>query len=245
MIVDSMTHEEVFRELERDTENLSRWTDRRFEEARKYALKHDRKKFPIVLTDKDTSPRRIKYYFVVLLFRRDEHEFRHYAYTIRHTPQGREVYLCRTYEESKLPRIIFTPHSLKRYSERSDNERRGDDLVMSMFIRSYDCAMSRNQLIGAKSVRYKGDMLISFCTLDGVWMGKEVNGIYIMNTFITYDMMCGLQKEVLHANLEAIKRGPNAADNIILKFNNRKSLRTNQPIKKRTNDKRRSNLSVE
>ena len=225
-----MTHAEVFDELARDLPNLERKMDRSFDECRKYALKKDSKKFPIVLTNTYMSPRRIRYGMVVILFRRSEKAFRHYAYTILQTPQGKEVYLCRTYEGSKLPKVVFLPHALKRYAERAKNEKTGEDLVRSMFIRCYDCAMSRDQRIGAKSVRYKGEELITLCTMEGAWLGKMDGDIRVVKTFVTYDMMSGLQAEVLTPHLEAIKRGHDAADDIILKFNNRSTLRSNQPI---------------
>lgn len=245
MIVDSMTRDEVYQELERDLGNFQRWVEHRMDECRRYALKQDRKRFPLFLTDKYISPRKIKYWLAVIPRKRDDRELLNFAFTIRHTQQGREVYVCRIHEDSNIAKSVYTPHAIKRYAERSCNNHTGDNLIMIMFARSYNCAMSRNQLIGAKSVRYKGDMLISLCTRDGAFLGKKEGDIYIMYTFITYDMMGGLQKEILQPNLEIIKRGITAVDKEILKFNNRKSLRTNQPITKRTNDKTRSNLSVE
>lgn len=240
MIVESMTHAEVYNELARDLPNLEKWMDRQYNDCRQYALKQDRRKFPLVLVNNYTSPRRIQYGLVVALF--SKKKFIHYAYIMRQTPTGKEVYLCKTYDDSKLPKAVFIPHALKRYAERTGKDRTGEDLVRSMLLHSIDCVASRDQQIGAKSVRYKGDMLTTLCTHEGAFLGKMEGDIFVLNTFITYDMMGGLQKEVLTPHLEAFKRGHDAADELILKFNNRKSLRTNQPIikqnGKRTNTER-------
>lgn len=233
MIVETMTHEEVYREIERDYLNLHRWVERQCNECRRYSIKQDRKNFPIVLTDNYTSPRRIQYGLVVIL--PNKNGYYSYTYALRQTPHGKYVYLCKSYEDSIIPKVVFIPHALKRYIERSGNEHTGDDLILSMLIRTINCVVSRNQRIGSKSVRYKGEELITLCTREGAWLGKKEGDIFIVNTFITYDMMSGLQEEVLTQNLDVIKRGRNAADDLILKFNKRSTLRSNQPIKKRTN----------
>lgn len=233
MIVDSMTHEEVYREIERDYLNLHRWVERQCNECRRYSIKQDRKNFPIVLTDNYTSPRRIQYGLMVIL--PNKNGYYSYTYALRKTPHEKYVYLCKSYEDSIIPKVVFIPHALKRYIERSGNEHTGDDLILSMLIRTINCVLSRNQRIGSKSVRYKGEELITLCTREGAWLGKKEGDIFIVNTFITYDMTSGLQEEVLTQNLDVIKRGRNAADDLILKFNNRSTLRSNQPIKKRSN----------
>lgn len=233
MIVETMTHEEVYREIERDYLNLHRWVERQCNECRRYSIKKDRKNFPIVLTDNYTSPRRIQYGLMVIL--PNKNGYYSYTYALRQTPHGKYVYLCKSYEDSIIPKVVFIPHAMKRYVERSGNDNTGEDLVLSMLIRTINCVVSRNQRIGSKSVRYKGEELITLCTREGAWLGKKEGDIFIVNTFITYDMTSGLQEEVLTQNLDVIKRGRNAADDLILKFNNRSTLRSNQPIKKRAN----------
>lgn len=234
MIVETMTHAEVYAELERDFQNIGRWMEQSYKYCRRYALKQNTKRFPIVLVDNYTSPRRIQYGLVVILFRRGESDFAHYTYTLRQTKQGKEVYLCKTYEESKVPKVVFIPHAIKRYAERMNVKRdvEYEDIVRSMLIRTLDCMASRNQRIGSKSVRYKGDMLITLCTRDGAFLGKVNGDIFVVNTFITYDMMSGLQADELTKHRDAFMRGIDAADELILKFNNRKTIRSNQPIKK-------------
>lgn len=231
MIVETMTHAEVYEELDRDRENLSRWMDRMFKECRRYALKKDRRDFPLVLVKKYTSPRLIHYGIIVIMNKRsgDSH---YYLYVIRQTSNGKEVYLCRSNDESKVPKLVFIPHSLKRYAERTNSERTGEDLVRRMLIGSIYCAISRNQRIGSKSVRYKGEVLATFCTTEGAWLGKMDGEIFVINTFITYDMMCGKQEEELTKFLDTFMRGPDAVDDLILRFNNRRTLKTNQLIKR-------------
>ena len=228
-----MTHAEVYAELEKDLENLSRWVDRKTKEIRRYALKQDSRNFPIVLTGSYVSPRRIRYDMIVIIRSRGGARWQ-YVYAMRQTPNGKEVYICKSYDGSTLPKVVFIPHALKRYAERTNSDKTGEDLVRRMLIRSIECAVSRNQKLGSKSVRYKGDMLLTFCIREGAWLGKMEGDIYVVNTFITYDMMCGLQKEELSKHREIIERGPDAADDLILKFNNRRTLRTNQPINMKT-----------
>ena len=55
----------------------------------------------------------------------------------------------------------------------------------------------------------------------------------VASTFITYDMMCGRQLEEFSKHREAFERGVDAADEFCVRFNNRRTLRTNQPILKR------------
>ena len=45
-----------------------------------------------------------------------------------------------------------------------------------------------------------------------------------------------LEAEVLIPHHEAFKRGHDAADDLILKFNNRSTLKSNQPIKRRKHE---------
>ena len=232
MLVETMTHAEVFGELARDLQNLERWLDREYDECRRYAIKKDSKKYPFFLVNNYTSPRRIRYGVIVVLY--SKRKFYHCIYAMRQTPTGREVYLCKGYKESDTPKVVYIPHAIKRFAERTGDKHQGEDLVRSMMLHNgRDCVWNHNQLLGAKSVRYKGDMLTTLCTRDGAFLGKKEGDIFVINTFITYDMMGGLQKEVLTPHLEAFKRGTDAADEFIQRFNNRKSLRTNQPILKR------------
>ena len=57
MIVDSMTHAEVYKELERDRENMSRWWWHQHEGRRRKVMKC--KKFPIKIWEDYTSPRKV------------------------------------------------------------------------------------------------------------------------------------------------------------------------------------------
>ena len=231
MLVETMTHAEVYAELERDRRNLEKWIDRQYDECRRHALKKDAKKYPYALINNYTSPRRIRYGTIVLVY--SKRKFYHLTYALHQTPTGREVCLCKCYEESDVPKIVYTPHAIKRFAERTGDTHTGEDLVRSMLLHNgRDCTTHRNQQIGARSVRYKGEMLTTLCTRDGAFLGKIEAGVVVIKTFITYEMMGGLQKEELLPHLEAFKRGHDAADELILKFNNRKTLRTNQPIKK-------------
>ena len=216
MLVETMTHAEVFDELARDLPNLERFLTRQEKMMRRYALKHDRNDFPMSLIGKYTSPRRIKYVIIVFLMKRNADYCYYSVSTTRHTPAGNEVFMCKSHEDVKMAKVVCLPHAIKRYGERMKFTETGDELIKKMLVRSF-----------------KGDMLYSLSTKDGAFLGKQNGDIFVTKTFITYDMMSGLQLEEFSKHREAFERGVDAADVLIQEFNNRKSLRTNQPIAKR------------
>ena len=232
MLVESMTHSEVYDELARDLPNLERWIDRQAKTLRRYSLKTDRRKFPIIMYDKYTSPRKIHYGFIAILYKRND-SFCLFTYTLRQTRNGREVYMCRPREDSRLPKTVFIPHAIKRYAERMKLDKTGDELIRHMLIHSVDCVSLNDHKVAARSVRYKVEMLRSYCVREGAFLGKQVGDIFMANTFITYDMMCGRQLEEFSKYREAFERGVDAADEFCRRFNNRKTLQRNQPILKR------------
>ena len=228
-----MTYAEVFAEIDRDLPNLERFLTRQEKMMRRYALKHDRNDFPMSLIGKYTSPRRIKYVIIVFLMKRNADYCYYSVSTTRHTPAGKEVFMCKSHENVKMAKVVCLPHAIKRYGERMKFTETGDELIKKMLVRSFNNAFSRDQRLGARCVRYKGDMLYSLSTKDGAFLGKQNGDIFVTKTFITYDMMSGLQLEEFSKHREAFERGVDAADVLIQEFNNRKSLRTNQPILKR------------
>ena len=232
MLVETMTHAEVYDELARDLPNLERWIDRQAKILRRYSLKIDRRNFPRIMYNEYNSPRKIHYRFIAILYKRNE-TFRNFTYTLRQTRNGRELYLCRSYEGSDLPKTVFIPHAIKRYAERMKLDKTGDKLVQHLLVHSIDCVSLNDQTLASRSVRYKGEMLKSFCVREGAFLGKKVGDIFVVNTFITYDMMCGRQLEEFSKHREAFERGVDAADEFCVRFNNRRTLRTNQPILKR------------
>ena len=58
MIVDSMTHEEVYKELERDRENISRWLYHQMNAQRRRIIKC--KRFPLNIWFDHTTPRKVR-----------------------------------------------------------------------------------------------------------------------------------------------------------------------------------------
>ena len=226
-----MTPSEVYDELARDLPNLERWIDRQAKMLRRYSLKTDRRKFPCIMYNEYNSPRKIHYRFIAILYKRND-SFCNFTYTLRQTHNGRELYLCRSYDGSRLPKTVFIPHAIKRYAERMKLDKTGDELIQHMLIHSVDCVSLNDQTLAARSVRYKGEMLKSFCVREGAFLGKQVGDIFMVNTFITYDMMCGRQLEEFSKHREAFERGTDAADEFCVRFNNRKTLQRNQPILK-------------
>ena len=84
MLVETMTHAEVYDELARDLPNLERWIDRQAKILRRYSLKIDRRNFPRIMYNEYNSPRKIHYRFIAILYKRNE-TFRNFTYTLRQT----------------------------------------------------------------------------------------------------------------------------------------------------------------
>ena len=70
MIVDSMTHAEVYKELDRDRENMHRWFVHQLDANRRKILKSQ--KFPVVLWFDHTTPKKNRYLFYCRIF--DKHK---------------------------------------------------------------------------------------------------------------------------------------------------------------------------
>ena len=193
MIVDSMTHEEVYKELEREREAVTRWWRHQLIDQRRRALKCQR--FPMQIWKEYTSARRNRYVFFSRVFDKRMKAIRTGVAAIRHTSDGLTVYTTWLSDQKLISPMVFTPHMWRRYAERTDTDLHGIDLIKHYFTHNLYGKDTDNQKIVGRSVRWNGEDHLSCCVTDGVLLGQESDKYYLVRTFITYDMCSGLQQQ--------------------------------------------------
>ena len=193
MIVESMTHQEVYKELEREREAITTWWRCNLAKQRRRVLKCTR--FPLNLWFDYTSARKNRYLFFTRLFDKKMKRILTGIAVPRLTKDGLNVYTSWLADHKLIFPMVLTPHMFKRYSERAGAEKSGIDLVKHYFIHNSHGKDTRNNRVMAKSVRWNGEDHQACCVNDGVLLGQVVDGIYIVRTFITYDMCGGLQQQ--------------------------------------------------
>ena len=193
MIVESMTHAEVYKELEREREAVTTWWRNNLRNQRRRVLKSTR--FPLNLWFDYTSARKNRYLFFTRLFDKKMKRILTGIAVPRLTKDGLNVYTSWLADHKLIFPMVLTPHMFKRYSERAGVEKSGIDLVKHYFIHNSHGKDTRNNRVMAKSVRWNGEDHQACCVNDGVLLGQVVDGIYIVRTFITYDMCGGLQQQ--------------------------------------------------
>ena len=195
MIVDSMTHEEVYVELERDMESISRWWWHQKESIRRRVLKSTR--FPIQVWFEYTSPRKNRYLFYTRIFEKRMRHMLTGVTALRYTPEGLTVYTSWMNGQRLIQPMVLLPHMWKRYQdpERGNVQKSGVELVKHYFMYNSHGKDTQNNRVMAKSVRWNGEDHQACCVNDGVLLGHVKDDIYIVKTFITYDMTCGLQQQ--------------------------------------------------
>ena len=189
-----MTHEEVYAELDKDRENVARWYDHRADEFRRRALKIA--KFPVIWWLEYTSPRKNRYIINVTCTRRKFDKY-HAITTIalRREQRGYSVYLTPINSYSPIKKTVFVQHAFDRYAERANIEKTGLDLIRHFLEHQYGGHVITDQRLAGRSVRYNGRNHKFIAMQEGVMLGDMEDGIFIVRTFITYDMATGLQRD--------------------------------------------------
>ena len=197
MIVDSMTHEEVYAELAREREAVTVWWRHQLDDNRRRAMKC--KQFPMRIWREYTSPRRNRYMFFSRIFDKRMRRIMTGVVAIRHTSDGLTVYTTWLSDQKLISPMVLTPHMWKRYAERTATDLHGIDLVKHYFANNPHGKDTSNQKIVGRSVRWNGEDHLSCCVPDGVLLGQEFDKYYLARTFITYDMCSGLQQQEFEA----------------------------------------------
>ena len=189
-----MNHEEVYAELDKDRENVARWFDHRADEFRRRALKTQ--KFPVTWWLDYTSPRKNRYLISVTCTRRNYD--RHHAITtiaLRREQRGYSVYLTPINSYSPIKKTVFVQHVFDRYAERANVNKQGMDLIRHFLEHQSGGHVITDQRLAGRSVRYNGRNHKFIAVQEGIMLGDMEDGIFIVRTFITYDMATGLQRD--------------------------------------------------
>ena len=193
MIVESMTHAEVYKELERERVAVTTWWRHNLWNQRRRVLKSTR--FPLSLWFDYTSARKNRYLFFTRLFDKKMKRILTGVAVPRMMKDGMYVYTSWLADHKLILPMVLMPHMFKRYSERVGVEKSGIDLVKHYFIHNSHGKDTQNNRVMARSVRWNGEEHQACCVNDGVLLGQVVDGIYIVRTFITYEMTSGMQQE--------------------------------------------------
>lgn len=198
MIVDSMTHEEVYAEIAKEREAVTVWWRHQLDDNRRRAMKCT--KFPMYIWRDYTSTRRNRYLFFSRVYDKRMKTIMTGVSVIRHTSDGLTVYTTwLDSSNSVIIPMVLTPHMWKRYAERVKVDKHGIDLIKHYFMRNRHGKDTDNQKIVGRSVRWNGEDHLSCCVPDGVMLGQMCGSLFIVRTFITYDMCSGLQQQEFEA----------------------------------------------
>jgi hypothetical protein len=189
-----MTHAEAYAELEKDRDNVARWFDHQAVRLRRQALKMQ--KFPVTWWLDYTSPRKNRYLIGVTCTRRNFDKY-HAVSTIalRREQRGYSVYLTPINSFSPIKKTVFVQHVFERYAERANVDKQGMDLIRHFLEHQSGGHVITDQRLAGRSVRYNGRNHKFIAVQEGVMLGDVEDGIFIVRTFITYDMATGLQRD--------------------------------------------------
>ena len=191
MLVQSMTFAEVYRELDRDRENLARWWKTQVDRLRRQMIKRDRTAFPVGCGYDHTTPRHIRYLVNAVIGDKRLKSF----LTVCVALQDKTVYMAWFYDNNEVRPMVMLPHMWQRYAERMQFDEDHKTLVHKFFLRNFCGCGTRNKEVVSRSVRYNGEDHLAFCVDDGVLLGRLEGDIFVVKTFITYEMSCGRQEE--------------------------------------------------
>ena len=193
MIVDSMTHEEVYQELERDREAVTKWWRHQLDDLRRPVKKST--VFPRRFWREYTSPRKNRYLIFTRIFDKHMKMILTGIGALRRTSEGLTVYTTWLQDQKLISPMVLIPHMWKRYAERVGVDKKGIDMVKHYFAHNAHGKDSHNQRVVGRSVRYNGEEHLACCVNDGVLLGQQYGDMFVARTFITYDMCTGLQQE--------------------------------------------------
>ena len=192
-----MTHAEVYEELARDREAVTRWWRHQLYDQRRRALKCTQ--FPMKIWREYTSPRKNRYLFFSRVLDKHMKIILTGVAVIRHTSEGLTVYTTWLSDQKLISPMVLTPHMWKRYAERTATDLHGIDLVKHYCTHNPHGKDTDNQKVVGRSVRWNGEGHLSCCVTDGVLLGQQYGRLFVARTFITYDMCNGLQQQEFEA----------------------------------------------
>ena len=188
-----MTHEEVYQELARDRESMTRWWWHQRNDLKRPMLKS--RTFPRYVWRDYTSPRKNRYLLFTRIFDRHMKTILTSIAAIRLTQEGMTTYTNWLGDYKLIKPMVLIPHMWKRYAERTGTDKTGIELLKHYLEHNPYGKDSNNQHVVGRSVRYNGEDHLSSCVTEGVLLGQQRGDMFIVKTFITYDMCCGRQSE--------------------------------------------------
>ena len=199
-----MTDEEVYQELERDREYVTRWWRHTLSDQRRRVLKCE--KFPLTLWFDYTSKRKNRYLFFTRIFDKKMKAILTGIGVLRHTKEGLAVYTSWLQDQKLISPMVLTPHMFKQYAseKRCNVKKTGIDLIKHYFTHNSHGKDNHNQDIVGRSVRYNGETHLSCCVDEGVLLGQKHGDLFIARTFITYQMCGGLQLQEFESSRKEI-----------------------------------------
>jgi hypothetical protein len=198
-----MTHTEVYQELAKEREAVTTWWHHDLLNQRRRVLKSTR--FPVRMWFDYTSARKNRYLFFTRMYDKHMKRILTGICVIHRGSDGLTVYTNWLSRQKLIAPMVLTPHFWKRYAERCHVDKYGTELVKHYFSNNPFGKDSDNQKVVARSVRYNGEEHLSNCVTDGVLLGQMQDGLFIVRTFITYDMTCGLQQQEFESCRNMIK----------------------------------------
>lgn len=204
MLTETMTHFEVYAELERDRETATVWWRHHLDTLRRPVLKA--RQLPFIHWADYTSPRRIRYLFFTRIFDKRMRRLLTGVAVPCRTDEGTAVYTSWLSDQRLIAPMVILPHAWRRYRERTGCDLTGTDLYRHFFTENPHGCDSKNQKAVARSVRYLGKPHLSLCMPEGVLLGQveQPHDLFVARTFITYDMTAGLQAEDFNAHRQHI-----------------------------------------
>lgn len=188
-----MTHEEVYKELAKEREAVTRWWRHQLDDQRRRALKC--RQFPYHIWREYTSTRKNRYLIFSRIFDKRMRAILTGIGVVRRTSEGMAIYTSWLSDQRLIAPMVILPHAWKRYAERANVQKSGTELVKHYFLNNPHGMDSDNQKAVGRSVRYNGEGHLSYCVPEGVLLGQLSDGLFIVRTFITYDMCSGLQQQ--------------------------------------------------
>ena len=201
MLLLTMTHQEVYSEIQKDLPNVQRWNEHRDSTYHRMSLKV--KKFPAHLFSEYVSPRKNRWLITTRFFRKND-----FASTFGVLQHQNGIVLHQTFvhmqENSFSTVCTFLPHFFERYAERNKLNIKGFELIK--YVVKNDCSFNidRTHELSGEKDRGREDN-VHICMKNGVGFGYEVgNKHYLIKTFLTYDMTYGVQRQTFESKKHEI-----------------------------------------
>ena len=153
------------------------------------------RQFPVKLWFEYTSPRHNRYLFYTQIFEKRMKRILTGIIALHRTDEGWTAYTTWLSYQKLISPMVLTPHMFKQYAnpERGNVQKSGIELIKHYFSHNGHGSDSHNQKIVGRSVRYNGEQHMCCCVNDGVLLGQRYGDLFVVRTFITYEMCRGLQ----------------------------------------------------